>query len=52
MEMTLRWFGNNFDSVTLEQIRQIPGAVSYTHLRADAVVHHAAGVKDDLYSRW
>lgn len=25
MEMTLRWFGNNFDSVTLEQIRQIPG---------------------------
>ena len=25
MEMTLRWFGKNFDSVTLEQIRQIPG---------------------------
>ena len=25
MEMTLRWFGKKFDSVTLEQIRQIPG---------------------------
>lgn len=25
MEMTLRWFGKNFDSITLEQIRQIPG---------------------------
>ena len=25
MEMTFRWFGSKFDSVTLEQIRQIPG---------------------------
>lgn len=25
MEMTLRWFGSKFDSVTLKQIRQIPG---------------------------
>lgn len=25
MEMTLRWFGKETDSVTLEQIRQIPG---------------------------
>jgi mannonate dehydratase len=25
MEMTLRWFGKEVDSVTLEQIRQIPG---------------------------
>ena len=25
MEMTLRWFGRQFDTVTLEQIRQIPG---------------------------
>lgn len=25
MKMSLRWFGKNFDSVTLEQIRQIPG---------------------------
>ncbi len=25
MEMTLRWFGTEFDSVTLQQIRQIPG---------------------------
>ena len=44
MDMTLRWFGEGVDSVSLEQIRQIPGvkgiittlydipAVSYTHL--------------------
>ncbi len=25
MQMTLRWFGSKYDSVTLEQIRQIPG---------------------------
>ena len=25
MEMTLRWYGRKSDSVTLEQIRQIPG---------------------------
>ncbi len=25
MKMTLRWYGSQFDSVTLEQIRQIPG---------------------------
>lgn len=25
MQMTFRWFGSKFDSVTLEQIRQIPG---------------------------
>ncbi|MBR5917517.1 MAG: mannonate dehydratase, partial [Lachnospiraceae bacterium] len=25
MEMTFRWFGSKFDSVTLSQIRQIPG---------------------------
>jgi len=25
MKMTLRWYGSKFDSVTLEQIRQIPG---------------------------
>ena len=25
MNMTLRWYGPGYDSVTLEQIRQIPG---------------------------
>ena len=25
MKMTLRWFGSGHDSVTLEQIKQIPG---------------------------
>lgn len=27
MKMTLRWFGTGYDSVTLKQIRQIPGVV-------------------------
>lgn len=27
MKMTLRWYGTKFDSVTLKQIRQIPGVV-------------------------
>jgi mannonate dehydratase len=27
MKMTLRWYGSKFDSVTLKQIRQIPGVV-------------------------
>ncbi len=27
MKMTLRWYGTGFDSVTLKQIRQIPGVV-------------------------
>ena len=25
MQMSLRWFGTGYDSVTLEKIRQIPG---------------------------
>jgi len=28
MRMTIRWFGTGYDSVTLEQIRQIPGVKS------------------------
>jgi len=27
MKMTMRWFGSKYDSVTLEQIRQVPGVV-------------------------
>ena len=27
MKMTLRWYGSKFDTVTLKQIRQIPGVV-------------------------
>lgn len=25
MQMTLRWYGSKYDTVTLKQIRQIPG---------------------------
>ena len=31
MEMTLRWYGSKFDTVTLEQIRQIPGVTGVIH---------------------
>ena len=39
MEMTLRWYGSKFDTVTLKQIRQIPGVTGVittlsTHSRA------------------
>ncbi len=30
MEMTLRWFGTGHDTVTLRQIRQIPGVTGIT----------------------
>ena len=29
MEMTLRWYGSKFDTVTLKQIRQIPYFLIY-----------------------
>ena len=31
MDMTLRWFGEGVDSVSLEQIRQIPGVKGSDH---------------------
>ena len=32
MKMSLRWYGKGHDSVTLEQIRQIPGVGGcYSH---------------------
>ena len=41
MEMTLRWFGSKFDTVTLQQIRQIPGVtgvITTLHDKAAGVV--------------
>jgi len=37
MEMTLRWYGKGFDSVTLEQIRQIPGVTGVITTLYDTV---------------
>ena len=37
MDMTLRWFGDGFDTVTLEQIRQIPGVTGVVSTLYDAV---------------
>lgn len=36
MEMTLRWYGSKFDSVTLQQIRQIPGVTGVITTLYDA----------------
>ena len=37
MNMTLRWYGTGFDSVTLEQIRQIPGVTGVITTLYDSV---------------
>lgn len=37
MEMTLRWFGKDVDTVTLEQIRQIPGVTGVITTLYDTV---------------
>ena len=37
MEMTLRWFGSHFDTVTLRQIRQIPGVTGVITTLYDTV---------------
>ena len=36
MEMTLRWYGSKFDTVTLRQIRQIPGVTGVITTLYDA----------------
>ena len=41
MIMTLRWFGKNFDSVTLKQIRQIPGVKGVITTLYDSKVGYA-----------
>ncbi len=41
MEMTLRWYGSKFDTVTLEQIKQIPGVKSVITTLYDVPVGEA-----------
>ena len=41
MKMTLRWFGSKHDSVTLEQIKQIPGVVGVITTLYDSKVGEA-----------
>ena len=36
MEMTLRWYGAKFDTVTLKQIRQIPGVTGVSRAKYGA----------------
>ena len=37
MEMTLRWYGSQFDTVTLRQIRQVPGVTGVITTLYDTV---------------
>lgn len=46
MEMTLRWYGKEFDSVTLEQIRQIPGVTGVITTLYDSVVGEPWSTED------
>ena len=44
MEMTLRWYGTGYDSVTLKQIRQIPDIHIYGEAeQKDAVISFNVG---------
>ncbi|WP_066713677.1 mannonate dehydratase [Clostridium sp. Marseille-P299] len=48
MKMTLRWFGSKFDTVTLEQIRQIPGVTGVITTLYDSVPGEVWELKDIL----
>lgn len=46
MEMTLRWYGSKFDTVTLKQIRQIPGVTGVITTLYDSVPGEAWELKN------
>ena len=46
MQMSLRWYGSKHDSVTLEQIRQIPGVKSVITTLYDSVPGEAWSLED------
>ena len=46
MQMTLRWYGSKHDSVTLEQIRQIPGVKGVITTLYDSVHGEAWALED------
>lgn len=46
--MTLRWFGSKFDTVTLQQIRQIPGVTGVITTLYDSVPGEAWELEDIL----
>ncbi len=48
MEMTLRWYGSKYDTVTLKQIRQIPGVKSVITTLFGTVVGEAWALEDIL----
>lgn len=51
MKMTLRWFGEGNDSVSLEQIRQIPGVCGVITTLYNTIVGEAWQQKDILHMK-
>ena len=48
MQMTLRWYGSKYDTVTLKQIRQIPGVTGVISTLYDSVPGEAWEMEDIL----
>jgi len=49
MEMTLRWYGSKFDTVTLRQIRKIPGVTGVITTLYDAAPGAHCGNRERKY---
>ena len=47
MQMTFRWFGKDLDTVSLEQIKQIPGVVGVV----PALHNHGSRLDDGMYRK-
>ena len=43
MQMTFRWYGEGNDSITQEQIRQIPGVTGLVWALHDKAAHGGSG---------
>lgn len=48
MQMTLRWYGSKFDTVTLKQIRQIPGVTGVISTLYDSAPGEIWSLEDIL----
>ena len=48
MQMTLRWYGSKFDTVTLKQIRQIPGVAGVISTLYDSAPGEVWSLEDIL----
>ena len=49
MQMTFRWFGKEKDTVSLEQIRQIPGVTGVVPALPDLPLHTGCKLQPDSH---